>query len=168
LTAGFQEGEELIIRIADVSQQTLVDLRTCLFAGGLPAGVVTSCERLLDLAIVAQKYEILYLLDACTVYLSVAMSRKNVCKLMIAAEKYRLSKLLKAAVYFAVANDANVEAVKNSDDMNEFSSELLRVLLSYISVREKRSAEETVFQRTGSGETYHTNFRTTRHGKCFH
>eukprot|EP00929_Paragymnodinium_shiwhaense_P036697 TRINITY_DN19630_c0_g1_i3.p1 TRINITY_DN19630_c0_g1~~TRINITY_DN19630_c0_g1_i3.p1 ORF type:complete len:320 (+),score=47.28 TRINITY_DN19630_c0_g1_i3:89-1048(+) len=124
-----------VVKMPDVSEKVLDSLEDCLHECGLPQHLAEDWHGLLDLLVVAKKYEIQNLVDACTFFLSCALTGENVSELLLKADKYRLTKLLRAAMYFAVGSDMAHSAVLASDEFEAFPSELLRLFVAYQKVR---------------------------------
>eukprot|EP00929_Paragymnodinium_shiwhaense_P036696 TRINITY_DN19630_c0_g1_i2.p1 TRINITY_DN19630_c0_g1~~TRINITY_DN19630_c0_g1_i2.p1 ORF type:complete len:331 (+),score=58.16 TRINITY_DN19630_c0_g1_i2:225-1217(+) len=129
------EGSSNVVKMPDVSEKVLDSLEDCLHECGLPQHLAEDWHGLLDLLVVAKKYEIQNLVDACTFFLSCALTGENVSELLLKADKYRLTKLLRAAMYFAVGSDMAHSAVLASDEFEAFPSELLRLFVAYQKVR---------------------------------
>jgi hypothetical protein len=140
LQSGMIEGTTRTITMTDCSRQALEDLCDCLFVGGLPTSKCTDWQRLLNLAVLAHKYEVVRLVDACIFYLSVAISRENVSQLLLKADRYRLLRLLKAALQFTMHHDENLRVVQNSDESEAFSADLVHMLWTYSHVRKSNTS----------------------------
>jgi len=138
--SGMVESTTHTLDLPDVGQQVLEDLRDCLISGGLPASAVTNWQRLADLLIVADKYAITPLVDACTFYVTMATSRDIAAKLLLMADGYSLFALRKAVMYFAVSNSQNFEAVRSSDEYDAFSADLLRDFWAHAAARKTQEA----------------------------
>jgi len=141
--SGMVESKTHMLDIPDVGQQLLEDLRDCLISGGLPASVVTDWQRLADLLVVADKYAITPLVDACTFYVTMASSRDFAAKLLLMADGYSLFALRKAVMFFAVSNSQNFEAVRSSDEYDAFSADLLRDFWAHAAARKTQEAPAT-------------------------
>eukprot|EP00929_Paragymnodinium_shiwhaense_P080206 TRINITY_DN41818_c0_g1_i1.p1 TRINITY_DN41818_c0_g1~~TRINITY_DN41818_c0_g1_i1.p1 ORF type:complete len:443 (-),score=69.79 TRINITY_DN41818_c0_g1_i1:230-1498(-) len=129
------EGQRKAVQMPDVSQQALKDLRDCFLTSGLPSHILTGWERLLDVLVVAKKYEIVPLVNALTFLLSSGMAPTNVAVMLLKADKYGLAGLLRAALHFAVGSDAGHKATVEADEYDVFSAELLRLFAAYEKVR---------------------------------
>jgi len=129
------EGQNGTIFMPGVSKQTLLDLVQCFRLCSLPTAIVTGCTRMVNLLIVASKYQIDPLVDACTFLISAALTSKNVPALLAIADQHQLSGLLRAAIRFATRSERALRRVKNSDEFETFSADLLRLLGAYQSSR---------------------------------
>ena len=142
LQAGFEETNTRMIRMTDVAQQSIEDLHHCLVSGGLPATIVTDYQRLVKLLILADKYSIAPLMDACTFYLSMSITPLNAAQLLMASDQHGLSRLRRAVMYFAIHCYQGFDAVKESDEYESFSAEILRELAAYEPVRKKSDGSD--------------------------
>lgn len=121
----------------DTSQQAIEDLRDCLVSGGVPPLVVTSWERIFDVLRLADKYGIAPLADACTFYLSIAISPSTASKMFTLSDKFGLLKLRKAVMQFLMRCKVGYEAAIASDEYESFSADLFRELRAYEAVRKE-------------------------------
>jgi len=137
LNADMLESKSRFVDIPDASDSVLSDLADCLFSGGFLESICTSWRRVLELAVLAQKYAMKPLVEACTFYLCIAMSRDNFCELLMLADKFHLLQLRKAAVCFAMYDNDNLEALTDSDEFEELPADFVRVLMAY-STRRRR------------------------------
>jgi hypothetical protein len=131
LESPMEEGQSRSIKFADLKWQALQDFSICLCSGGLPSAIVTGWERLLDLLIVADRYCVRALVDACIALLSMAISVKTVAPLMKAAEVAGCPKLLRCILYFCLASSDRMNVVIDSDEYAHFSSDLLRSITAH-------------------------------------
>eukprot|EP00929_Paragymnodinium_shiwhaense_P045230 TRINITY_DN23132_c0_g1_i2.p1 TRINITY_DN23132_c0_g1~~TRINITY_DN23132_c0_g1_i2.p1 ORF type:complete len:281 (-),score=21.96 TRINITY_DN23132_c0_g1_i2:54-896(-) len=69
LDSEMKEGQSKVVKMADVDKRTLEDLRDCFLKGGVLRRNLTDWRRLLDLLVVAKKYEMTSLVGAYTFFL---------------------------------------------------------------------------------------------------
>eukprot|EP00929_Paragymnodinium_shiwhaense_P092336 TRINITY_DN52200_c0_g1_i1.p1 TRINITY_DN52200_c0_g1~~TRINITY_DN52200_c0_g1_i1.p1 ORF type:complete len:421 (-),score=71.41 TRINITY_DN52200_c0_g1_i1:357-1619(-) len=131
LHSDMTEGKSNVIDMPDVSQQALDDLRSCFLCGGFQREVCTSMSRLLDLLVLAKKYEISPLVDAAVYYTCIGLSRQQVSKVLLVADRHGLLRLLHAGFMYAVRSDDNFQAIVESEAFNDFSADLVRLVTTY-------------------------------------
>lgn len=131
LEGPMEEGQTRSIRVGDLKRQALLDFSVCLCSGGLPAALVTDWQRLLDLLVVADKYCVHALVDACISLLSVAISTKTVAPLMKAADEAGFTKLMRCLLYYCLGCTDRMRFVIDSDEFSHFSADLLRNIFAH-------------------------------------
>jgi len=130
LESGMTEGRSNTIELPDVRRRPLEDFASCLFSGGLPGQVATSVDRLLDILILADRYDVAPLAAACVWSLSVAASDQNVSRLLRSCELHGLTRLYRVLVHFTKADVKRIEAVMNSDEYSELGPDTVRELFA--------------------------------------
>ena len=144
-----EESRTRIITMPDAEEQSLEDLRDCLNNGGLPASIVTGWQRLVNLDVLADKYAITPLADACMFYFSMKLSTNNASKLLAISDKYGLVHLKKAAMYLTMNAKQNFEAVVASDEYDAFSADLLRDLAAFEETRKSDDVSKLIMPVVG-------------------
>lgn len=119
------------VRMPDVSKDVLHDFAACLYSGGIPDTTVTGWERLADLLVIADKYAVAPLAEACTMLLSVGISLKNSASLLKLSDRFGLLHLRRAVIHFAVSNASRFETICNSDEYSSLSADILRDLFAH-------------------------------------
>eukprot|EP00931_Biecheleriopsis_adriatica_P086680 TRINITY_DN61293_c0_g1_i1.p1 TRINITY_DN61293_c0_g1~~TRINITY_DN61293_c0_g1_i1.p1 ORF type:complete len:413 (-),score=42.50 TRINITY_DN61293_c0_g1_i1:8-1246(-) len=130
LTSTMVEGQSQIIKVDDLQDQALKDA-VCLCSGGLPSAVVTTWQGLFDLLVVADKYAVQSLADACISLLSTAVSEKTVAPLIKSADEAGLTKLVRCLLYSCLSSPSRMNAVIDSDEYTIMSADLLRCFAAH-------------------------------------
>lgn len=125
------EGTTQDVSMPDVDFGTLKDFATCLYSGGLPPSIVTGWERLVNLLVLADKYQVTPLAEACTTYLSVCVCGQNVGKLLKVADQHGLVNLKLVLVYYATSTSKRLDALTDSDEYASFSAQLMREIMCH-------------------------------------
>jgi len=131
LDSDMQEGQSQTIQVVDVQKQALHDFAVCLCSGGLPSVVVTSWERLVDLFVVADKYDVRALVDACISLLATAICEGTVAPLMKIADAGGFTELLRCLLYYCLASSKRMNIIIDSDEYTHFSAGLLRNIAAH-------------------------------------
>jgi len=131
LESNMIEGTSNTIFMPDVRVDVLKDFATCLYTGGLHPSIVTEWKRLADLLVVADKYGVSPLAEACVMHLSVCLSKDNFGELLRLVDQGGLTSLRRPLVYFSTHDDEIWTALTDSDEYTSLSADLMRDLCSH-------------------------------------
>jgi len=129
--SGMAEEASDSVDMPDVRREALEMFISCLYRGGLPASLVGPWTKVVSVLILADKYGVDGLADACVWCLSVCLSKQNAAMMLKLADENGLVKLRQAAVNFATSHIKRAEAIMNSDEYASLSADLLRELTAH-------------------------------------
>ncbi|CAE8600343.1 unnamed protein product [Polarella glacialis] len=127
------EATSCILEMPDVQESTLKDFVGCLDESGFPDRMATSIPRILELLVIADKYEVTALADALVQVLSPRILSHNVGMLLVFAERNHLLKLRRALINFIRHDKQHADALMNSDEFASLGVETVRDLLAFCS-----------------------------------
>merc|ERR1712113_1194692 len=144
LKSDMEEAKTRVIKVPDAKKMALEDLCHCLISGGLPPSIAIDCDwqRVCDLLLLADKYAIAPLADACLFYISMMGSRTNASKLLLVSDRSGLTRLTRAVMNFTLSSTDNFNEVVNSEEYDMLSSDLLRIFQAYSETRKDISPKE--------------------------